>query len=114
MNNGGGAMIRIAFAVFVSFVLAGSAALAACPSDISKAHTAKAGAETPDCASHVNLGAVPAISANVVASEPAPVVTRPTYTDPKRPPYEGPTLGMTKLDPGVRAVPTVGYKWNLE
>lgn len=107
-------MIRIAFAVFVSLVLPGSAALAACPSDVSKAHTAKARAEAQNCASQINLGAVPAISANVVASEPAPVVKRPTYTDPKRPPYEGPTLGLTKLDPGVRAVPTVGYKWNLQ
>jgi hypothetical protein len=37
------------------------------------------------------VGMVPAISANVVASEPASVVKRPTYTDPKRPPDEGPS-----------------------
>jgi hypothetical protein len=106
-------MIRIAFAVFLSLSLAGSAALAGCPNP-SKAHTAKARAEAQNCASRVNLGAVPAISANVVANEPAPMVKSPTYTDPKPLPYEGPTLGMSKPDPGVRAVPTVGYKWSLE
>jgi hypothetical protein len=84
-------MIRIAFAVFVSLVLAGSAALAACPSKVFKAHTAEARAEAQSCASHVNLGVVRAISANVVASAAAPVVKRSTYTDSKRPPYRGPT-----------------------
>ncbi|MFZ2007635.1 MAG: hypothetical protein WB697_21060 [Stellaceae bacterium] len=107
-------MIRIALAVFVGLSLAGSAALAACPANASKAHTAKARAEARNCANRVNLGAVPAISANVVAGEPAPIVKPPTYTDPKPSPYEGPTLGMSKPDPGVRAVPTVGYKWSLE
>ena len=106
-------ILRIAFAVFVSLVFAGSAALAACPNP-AKAHTAKARAEALNCANRVNLGAVPAISANVVANEPAPVIKPPTYIDPKPGPYEGPTLGMSKPDPGVRAVPTVGYKWSLE
>jgi uncharacterized protein YggE len=105
---------RIAFAVFVSLTLTSSAALAVCPSTPSKAHTAKARAEALACANRVNLGAVPAISANVVASEPAPVVKAPTYADPKAAPYEGPTLGMSKPDPGVRPVPTVGYHWLLE
>lgn len=107
-------MIRIAFAVFVSLGLAGSGALAACPANPAKSHTAKARAAAQNCENRVNLGAVPAISANVVANEPAPAVKPPTYIDPKPGPYEGPTLGMTKPDPGVRAVPTVGYKWSLE
>ncbi len=107
-------MIRIAFAVFVGLAFAGSAALAACPLNPSKAQTAKARAAAQNCANRVNLGAVPAISANVVASEPAPIVKPPTYADPKPAPYEGPTLGMSKPDPGVRPVPTVGYHWSLE
>lgn len=107
-------MIRVGFVVFVSLVLIGSAALAACPPSTAKALTAKQRAEATRCANRVNLGAVPAISANVVAGEPAPAVAAPTYTDRKPGPYEGPTLGMSKPDPGVRAVPTVGYHWSLE
>ena len=106
-------ILRVAIAVLVSVGLAGSIARAACP-DPAKAHTPKARAAALNCVSHVNLGAVPAISANVVADEPAPAARAPTYTDPKPAPYEGPTLGMSKPDPGVRAVPTVGYKWSLE
>lgn len=108
-------MIRIAFAVFVSLALAGTAVRAACPPVSSKPHTAKERAQAAQCAAaHVNLGAVPAISANVVATEPVPVVKAPTYANPPAAAYEGPTVGMAKPDPGVRAVPTVGYKWSLE
>jgi uncharacterized protein YggE len=107
-------MIRIAFAVFMSFVLGASAALAACPPLPAKAQTAKQRAQATHCAAGVNLGAVPAISANVVASEPAPAARAPTYADPAPAAYEGPTLGMSKPDPGVRPVPTVGYHWSLE
>jgi len=107
-------MIRVAFAVFVSLALGGSAALAACPANFAKTHSAKARAQAESCANHVNLAAVPAISANVVAAEPMPAVKPPTYTDPKPAAYQGPTLGMSKPDPAVRAVPTVGYKWSLE
>jgi len=57
--------------------------LGRCPSNLSDAHTAKARAAAQNCASHVDLGAVPLISANIVASEPSPVVERPTYADPK-------------------------------
>lgn len=107
-------ILRIAFAVFMSLVLTGSAALAACPSTPAKAHTAKERAGAKNCANHVNLGAVSAISANIVAAEPAPVVKPPTYTPPAPVAYEGPTVGMSKPDPGVRPVPTVGYKWSLQ
>jgi len=107
-------MMRVAFAVFVSLVFAGSGASAACPPSSAKALTAKQRAEAVRCANRVNLGAVPAISANVVAAEPAPAVTAPSYTDPKPGAYQGPTLGMSKPDPGVRPVPTVGYHWSLE
>jgi hypothetical protein len=107
-------MIRIAFAVFFSLVFAGSAALAACPPTSAKPLTAKERLQARRCADRVNLGAVPAISADVVAAEPAPVVKPPSYSDPKPGAYEGPTLGMSKPDPAVRAVPTVGYKWSLE
>lgn len=107
-------ILRIAFAVLVGAAFASSAALAACPSDSAKPHTAKARAEAKNCANQVNLGSISAISADVVASEPAPVVKPPTYAEPKPAPYEGPTLGMSKPDPAVRAVPTVGYKWSLE
>ncbi|HTW53519.1 MAG TPA: hypothetical protein VME45_16630 [Stellaceae bacterium] len=107
-------MIRIAFAVFVSLVLAASAALAACPPVSAKPLTAKERLPARHCVDRVNLGAVPAISADVVAAEPAPVVKPPTYSDPKPGAYQGPTVGLSKPDPAVRAVPTVGYKWSLE
>lgn len=107
-------MIRIAFAVFVTLMLASAGALAGCPSTAAKADTAKARAHKGACANRVNLGAVGAISANVIAAEPAPVVKRPAYSDTKPGPYEGPTLGLAKPEPGVRPVPTVGYKWSLE
>jgi hypothetical protein len=107
-------MTRIAFAVFLSLVFVGSAALAACPPISAKPLTAKERLQARHCADRVNLGAVPAISAGVVAAEPAPVVKPPTYIDQKPGAYEGPTLGLSKPDPGVRPVPTVGYKWSLE
>ena len=106
-------MMRIVFAVFVSMVFAGSAALAACPS-MQKPQTAKARAQAAGCANRVNLGAVSAISTSIVNSEPAPVAKAPSYTPPAKPDYEGPTIGMSKPEPGVKPVPTVGYHWSLE
>jgi hypothetical protein len=106
-------MMRIVFAVFVSVVLTGSAALAACPAT-QKPQTAKARAQAANCVNRVNLGAVSAISSNIVNSEPAPVVKAPTYTPPAKPDYEGPTVNLSKPQPGVRPVPTVGYHWSLE
>lgn len=107
-------MKHIAFAVFVSIALAGFGARAACRPTSTKPHTAKERALAARCAKEVNLGGVPEISANVVDSEPAPVIKKSTYSDPKPAPYEGPTLNLTKPDPGVRPVPTVGYHWSLE
>jgi hypothetical protein len=107
-------MVRVAFAVLISVVLAHSGAIAACPSASSnppKNHPTKARAQTDNC---VNLSAVPQISANVVAAEPRPTPKTPSYVEPTSAPYEGPTLGMAKPDPGVRPVPTVGYHWSLE
>jgi hypothetical protein len=105
-------MGRIAFAVFVSLALSGAGALAACPVASSKAHPAKTHAQANNC---VNLSAVPQISAQVVAGEQAPAVVKaPAYADPSPARYEGPTLGLTKLDPSVRPAPTIGYHWNLE
>ena len=43
-----------------------------------------------------------------------PAVKTPVYGDPASPAYQGPTLGLTKPDPGVRAAPVIGYKWSLE
>ncbi|HXC30398.1 MAG TPA: hypothetical protein VNV38_20760 [Stellaceae bacterium] len=106
-------MIRIVFAVFVSSVLVGSAALAACPST-QKPQTAKARAQAANCANHVNLGAVSAISSNIVNSEPAPAAKAPSYTLPAKADDEGPTVNLSKPQPGVRPVPTVGYHWSLE
>jgi len=78
------------------------------------------GAETRQAKKHppadncLNLTAVPQISAGVVAAEPAPAVKQPGYTAPTESPYQGPTLGMSKPDPGVKPIPTVGYHWSLE
>ncbi|HVH82450.1 MAG TPA: hypothetical protein VM782_23850 [Stellaceae bacterium] len=105
-------MMRVAFAVFLGVALATGAAVAACPTDPQpKTQQTKKHPRTDGC---VNLSAVPQISAQVVAAEPAPVARGSSYTPPSAAKYEGPTLGMTKPEPGVRAVPTVGYHWNLE
>jgi hypothetical protein len=103
-------MVRVAFAVFISAALAGGSAMAACP-DSQKVHQSKKHPQTDTC---VNLTGVPQISADVVAAEPAPAAKVPTYTEPTPAKYEGPTLGMSKPDPGVKPVPTVGYHWSLE
>ena len=104
-------MTPIAFAVFISVALAGAAAFAACPDVPPNArHTKK----HPQAESCVNLSGVPQISAQVVAAEPAPIAKAPAYAPSTPATYEGPTLGMSKPDPGVRPVPTVGYHWNLE
>jgi hypothetical protein len=106
---------RIAFAVSIAMMLAGGGAVAACPdtpkTDPAKTHSAKTRAKTDNC---VDFDAVPQISAHIVANEPAPPVKAPSYEAPATKAYEGPTLGMTKPDPGVKPTPTVGYHWSLE
>jgi hypothetical protein len=106
-------MARIAFAVFMSATLFASMAQAACTvnSPNTKTQQTKKHPPTDNC---LNLTAVPQISAGVVAAEPAPAVKAPSYTAPTESPYQGPTLGMTKPDPGVKPIPTVGYHWSLE
>jgi hypothetical protein len=107
----GGAMTRIAFAAFIGIALAGAGAFAACPGNPPKSHPAKKREPADSC---VNLSAVPQISATIVAAEPAPAAKTSTYSDPTPAHYQGPTLGMSKPDPGVRPIPTIGYHWSLE
>jgi hypothetical protein len=104
-------MMRIAFAVFTCVALAGAAAFADCSPNRPHSHSAKKQARLDPC---VNLTGVPQISADVVAAEPAPAAKAPAYVPPTAAGYEGPTLGLSKPDPGVRPVPTVGYHWRLE
>jgi hypothetical protein len=109
-------VIRIAFAVLVGTFLIGGNATAACPANPpannqAKTHPAKPRTPGDNC---VDFNAVPQISANIVASEPAPAVKPPTYSVPTATAYEGPTLGMAKPDPGVRPTPTIGYHWQLQ
>ncbi|HWB50848.1 MAG TPA: hypothetical protein VG651_17190 [Stellaceae bacterium] len=103
-------MGRIAFAVSVGALLAGHA-MAACPDLSPQSHPVKKAAKAAPC---VSLNAVPQISAQVVAAEPLPAVKHNTYEGLPVTPYQGPVLGLTKPDPAVRPVPTVGFHWSLE
>jgi hypothetical protein len=110
---------RIAFAVFVGAILVTTGALAACPVQPvqpaqPKNHPAKVHKPSNDC---VDFNALPQISEHIVAAEPAatPIKAAPAAPpDPVNPTYYGPTLGLSKPDPGVRPAPTVGYKWSLD
>jgi hypothetical protein len=108
---------RIAFAVLISVALAGAGgALAACPPNnpkTAKHHHPKT-RPTPAPDGCVNLNTVPQISENIVATERTPQATKPGYTPPPETKYEGPTLGLSKPDPAVKPIPTVGYHWALE
>jgi hypothetical protein len=111
-NNAEGAMQRrIAFAAFISVALASAGVLAACPPSPAKpkTHPTKPTPTTTKC---VDLGAVPSISENIVAAEPAPQPKNPAYSTSTPAPYTGPTVGLAA--PGVKSVPTVGYRWSLE
>jgi hypothetical protein len=104
--------LRIAFAVLLGAVLASTGARAACPVSPAPAKPhVKAHKPPSGC---VDLNGLPQISANIVAIEklPAPKAGAPANLDDK--PYNGPTLGLTKPDPGVRPTPTVGYHWSLD
>jgi hypothetical protein len=105
-------VVRIAFAVFLGAALSGSAAQAAC--SVNPPNTTHQPKKQPSADNCLNLTAVPQISAGVVAAEPVPAVKTPGYALPASSPYEGPTLGMSKPDPGVKPIPTVGYHWSLE
>jgi hypothetical protein len=101
---------RIAFTVFLGVAVAASGAFAACPPHPANGHPDKTHSHTNHC---VDLNAVPQISAQIVAGEPAPAKA-PASQPQADQKYEGPTIGVTKPDPGVRPTPTVGYRWNLE
>jgi len=104
--------VRIAFAVFACIALADAGmAFADCRTAPVTGHPSKKQVQSAGC---VNLSGVSEITAGVVAAEPAPAVNRQGYSPPTQGGYEGPTLGLTKPDPGVRPVPTVGYHWRLE
>jgi outer membrane murein-binding lipoprotein Lpp len=103
----------IAVALFVGATVVASGALAACPSHSTKTHTVKSHRLANNC---VDLNAVPQITSQIVAGEPVASAAKSPAYEPLSTPskYEGPTLGMTKTEPGVRPSPTVGYRWNLE
>jgi len=103
---------RIGFAVSLSAVLISTAAVAACPVQPSHPKTqTKAQKPSDNC---VNLSGLPQISANVIAIEPLPARKTPGPVDLGDKPYNGPSLGLTKPEPGVKPVPTVGYHWSLD
>ena len=106
---------RLAFAVLIGVALGGAGgALAACPPDnpkTAKHHHPKTRPAPDNC---VDLNAVPQISENIVATEPTQQAKKPGYTPLPETQYEGPTLGLSKPDPGVKPIPTVGYHWSLQ
>ena len=105
-------MGRIAFAVFISVALAGAgSAVAACPDIAPPTQQTKKSVTKAPC---LSLSAVPQISAGVVAGEPVPAVNPRAYEGPPTTTYDGPRLGLTKPNPGVRPVPTVGFHWTLD
>ncbi len=103
---------RIASAAFIAAALAAAGAFAACPQNgqKSKPHTAK----TRPAAGCIDLSTVPQISDHVVAAVPAGPIAKKQYSPPAATRYEGPTVGLSKLEPGVKPAPTVGYHWSLE
>ena len=105
---------RIAFSVFAGIALVAAGAVAACPQNPAKTktHTVKTKPAPGDC---VDLNGVPQISEQIIAAEPRGMpVKKPAYTPPESTRYEGPTLGLSKLEPGVKPAPTVGYHWSLD
>jgi hypothetical protein len=107
---------RIPLAVFFGAILASAGVFAACPAQPvqPKDPHAKVHKQSDDC---VDFNALPQISEHIVAAEPSSV---PVKTTPEAPPvsddpaYNGPTLGLSKPNPGIRPAPTVGYKWSLD
>ena len=103
---------RIAFAVFLGAVLACTGAFADCPAPPNHPKLqAKPHKTAFGC---IDLNGLPQISANIIAIEPLPArkAAAPANLDDK--PYNGPTVGLTKPDPGVKPTPTVGYHWSLD
>jgi hypothetical protein len=111
----------IAFAVFAGAVLAGAGALAACPTPPLQPAPPKAQvkAHKPSTGC-VDLNGLPQISAQIVAGEPLPAPAPGKPSAPVAAPSldsltdSGLRVGLTKPDPAVRAIPTVGYHWSLD
>ena len=103
---------RIAAAVFVSAVLVAGGALAGCPAPpIHPKPQAKMHKPPNGC---VDFNSLSQLSATIVANEPLPAHKVAPPVNPDDNPYNGPTLGLTKPDPGVRPTPTFGYHWSLD
>jgi hypothetical protein len=106
---------RVAIAALIGALLVGPGAFAACPAPAAtkylKDHP-KPHKPGDDC---VDLNGLPQISDHIAALQPAaaPAKTAGPF-DPGKPSYEGPTLGLTKPEPGVKPAPTVGYRWLLD
>jgi hypothetical protein len=116
---------RIAIAVFAAAAIAAYGAHAACPGQpLPHQKDAKEHAKGPKPANGcVDLNGVPQISQGIVAAERVPPAvaagqalakTPVAAVGPDLPPDPGIRVGLTKLDPGVKPVPTVGYHWSLD
>jgi hypothetical protein len=103
---------RIAFAVFLGTVLASTGASAACPAPPTHPKTHVTAPKPPNGC--VDLNGLPQISANIAALGPTPAPKQATPFNLDDKPYTGPSLGLTKPDPGVKPIPTVGYHWSLD
>ena len=103
---------RIAFAVLLSAVLASTGALAACPAP--KTHPKPHEKAQKPLSSCLNFNDLPQISADIVAIEPLPAPKPATPFDLGDKPYTGPSLGLTKPEPGVKPTPTFGYHWSMD
>jgi hypothetical protein len=88
-------------AIVAASVLTGSTAWSAClPSQSNKC---------------IDLGAVPQISQQIVAGEPAAAAPKTPPEAVPAPAYSGPTFGPTTgAGTAIRRAPTVGYRWSLD
>jgi len=103
----------IAVVLFISAAFIGTSALGACPPDNAKPQSSVA-KKTPTKRDCLNLDTLPQISDHVASAKRPTTKARSTYVPPSEQKYEGPTLGLTKPEPGVMPVPVIGYRWSLE
>lgn len=103
---------HLAVAILLSAGLAGTGALAACPVPPNQQKLpAKTHKPATGC---IDFNGLPQISATIVGVEPLSAHKVATPVNPDDKPYNGPTLNLTKPEPGVRPTPTVGYHWSLD
>jgi len=117
----------IAFAVAAGVMLMTAGAFAACQVAPTQPAKAKQGVKPPKPDPHcIDLTGLPQISEHIVTREPGPAPVKapgadfeptassnsPTATNSLS--FGGLAVGLTKPDPGVRPVPTVGYHWTLD